>query len=93
MTAPEAARAAKSYALPLVLGVFALGIAVNFALLIPALHRQGVQAREGQHARTRQQVVFPVSLKVYEDAEHRGVITPADLACFKSSADCPPMRP
>lgn len=47
------------------------------------------QAGEGAKARERQQAVFPVSVKLYEDAETRGVITAADLLCFKASSKCP----
>lgn len=51
------------------------------------------QSAQGQMARLRQQVVFPVSLKVYVDAERRGVITREDLACFRDSSKCPPAKP
>lgn len=90
MTAPEAAKAARNYLLPLFLGVLTIGIAVNFALLIPALKTQGEQAREGQKAKTRQTAVYPVALKVYADAHARGVITDDDFECFRTGHRCPP---
>jgi hypothetical protein len=47
------------------------------------------QASEGQTARSRQERTFPTSLKVYEDAYRRGVITARELACFRDSRRCP----
>jgi hypothetical protein len=46
------------------------------------------QASEGQRARTRQQAVYPVSLKIYDDAHERGVISDGELECFKDSSKC-----
>lgn len=93
MTTPEAVRAARGWWLPSFLGLALVGVAVNFTLLLPALHRQAIQSHEGQLARARQRATYPVSLKVYEDAERRGVISARDLACFKSASNCfRPMR-
>lgn len=51
------------------------------------------QASAGQKARTTQQLRQPVAAKVYADAFRRGVITARDLACFRDSAKCPPVKP
>ena len=79
----------RTWGFPTAMGLMALGIVVNFTLLIPLISRVSTASSEGQEARARQQAVFPVSLKVYEDAFDRGVITLRELACFRSSAECP----
>ena len=86
MTVPEARSVARSYAMPLILGLLAIGIAVNFALLIPTLHRQALQAREGQKARATQCRTFPVAIKLYTAAERYRLITAKDLATYKAAA-------
>jgi hypothetical protein len=94
VTGPEAAKAARSFAMPVVLGSCALGIAVNFALLIPTLKRQGEQAREGQRARTTQCRTFPISTKLYTAAAKYRLITRDDLATYLAAAPrgCPPPK-
>lgn len=71
-----------------VMGFCAVGACVNFIGLAVALHQIGGQASEGQKARQTQQLRQPVALKVYRDAWARGVISDADLACFRDSALC-----
>lgn len=89
MTAPNIVRhAARSWLMPATLGVFAVGIAINFALLLPALHRQSIQAAEGQKARARQRVIYPMVLKMVKDARHRKVITADDLCRFRTGRRC-----
>lgn len=68
----------------------AVGTCFCFAGLAYLQVRVNGQAGEGSRARARQQAVMPVSLKVYEDAKRRGVISADDLACFRDSASCPP---
>lgn len=70
------------------------GIVVEAIFLAPVVKRQARYAEDGRMARERQQLVRPVSLKVYEDARRRGVITSDDLACFKGFAgSCPKPAP
>ena len=78
------------WAYPIVMGVMGVGVAVNFALLIPLIDKVTRQSTEGRDARVRQQAVYPVSVKLYTDAERRGVISARELACFKDSSKCPP---
>lgn len=61
--------------------VVALAIAtsVNFWLLIPALNDLKAQSANGQRARSRQCLLAPVALKVYQAERNRGVITEPDL--------------
>ena len=72
------------------MGLMATGIVINFTLLVPLIGQVATQSSEGQDARQRQQAVYPVSVKLYEDAERRRVITVRELACFKDSSKCPP---
>lgn len=51
------------------------------------------EAARGNAARDRQQLVYPVSVKLYEDAYQRRVITGRDLACFRDSSQCPRPKP
>lgn len=80
----------RTWGYPLVMALMAAGIVVNFTLLVPLIGQVAMQSSEGQDARIRQQAVYPVSVKLYEDAERRGVIGPRELACFKDSSKCPP---
>jgi len=75
---------------PVLLGLMTAGIVVNFALLLPLINRFAMESAKGKDARDRQQAVYPVSVKLYEDAERRRVITVRELACFKDSSKCPP---
>lgn len=68
----------------------AIGTCVCFAGLAWLQLQVKGQASSGQDARTRQELVFPVSLHVYEDAYRRDVITARELACFRDSRRCPP---
>lgn len=82
-------REVKSWFLPGMVALMAVAIAVEFMLLIPLLREQGQQAMQGERARKRQQAVYPVSLKIYVDAERRGVISRRELECFRFSRSCP----
>jgi hypothetical protein len=53
--------------LPGVLVALAVGIAVNFMLLVPALNSLSDQAQAGRMARTRQCLLFPTQVKLYRD--------------------------
>lgn len=79
-------RIAKEYRLPIFLVALALGIVVNFILLIPALNQLSDQASAGRDARDRSCKLLPASSKVYADAWERGVITESELELFTSSA-------
>lgn len=83
MTLPEAGRVVRTWWVPVAIVVLTVVIAVNYALLIPSLKRGG-------DARSRQQSVYPVSVKLYEDAHERGVISGTELDCFKTGRHCPP---
>lgn len=90
MTAPEVGKAARSYALPVVLGVLAVGIAINFALLIPTLRKQSLQAADGQKARVTQCAREPVIRKLVLAGQHYHLLTAADVADFRRTAPhCP----
>lgn len=71
------------------MGVLAAGACFNLAGLGVALFLIRGQAKAGQMARARQEAVYPVSVKLYEDAWRRNVITLGELQCFRSSAACP----
>jgi hypothetical protein len=47
------------------------------------------QARRGSDARMVQQLRYPIAVKMATDAQRRGVITPADLECYRNVARCP----
>lgn len=51
------------------------------------------QADRGDTARTIQQARYPVAVKMATDAWSRGVITDADLACYRDMARCPKRPP
>jgi hypothetical protein len=71
----------------------ALGTCVCFAGLGYLQLQVKGQASKGEDARTRQQAVFPVSLKLYEAAYADGKISRADLECFKTGRRCPRPEP
>lgn len=68
-----------------------VGTCVCFVAFGYLLVQNGKRASEGSRARERQQMVYPVSVLIYEDAERRGVINARQLACFKDSRQCPPI--
>jgi hypothetical protein len=70
-----------------------LGTCLSFAGLAYLQVQVAGKASKGDVARDRQTLVFPVSQKVYVDAYVRGVITAADLACFRDSSKCPLAKP
>lgn len=80
------ARHAIERRLPFVLIALAVGIAVNFVLLIPALNKLSDQAAAGRAARDRSCALLPASTKVYTYMQSRHVITAADLALFTGTA-------
>jgi hypothetical protein len=91
VTAPEVKRAAKSWAMPLLLGLLAVGIAVNFALLIPALRREASQAQGGHQARVTQCAREPIFRKLIVAGEHYHLLSARDVQTFKRTApDCTP---
>lgn len=69
--------------------VFTIGTCMNFAGLGVAIYLIRGQAHQGDLARKRQQAVYPVSMKLYEDAARRGVISRKDLECFRMAENCP----
>lgn len=73
-------------------GIAIIGTCLCFFAFGYLLVQNGKRASEGAEAKKRQQAVYPVSMKVYEDANVRGVITRAELACFKDSSKCPPPK-
>jgi hypothetical protein len=89
MTTPDAKRAAQSWFLPVLLGLLAVGIAVNFALLIPTLHKQASQAQEGKKARLTQCAREPILRKLVSAGAHYHLINAKDLRTFERTApDC-----
>lgn len=82
----------RTWGWPTALGLMAVGIVVNFTLLVPLIGTVATESAKGKDARDRQQAVYPVSVKLYVDAERRGVITARELACFKDSSKCPPSK-
>lgn len=73
--------------LPILLAVLSFGTCLNFVGIALALNGVSGQANAGQMARDRQCSIYPASLKVYQDAQHRNIITPAELAKFQSTAE------
>ena len=78
-------RTLREYWLPIFLALLALGITVNFVLLVPALKQLKGQARDGEVDRDRQCLLYPISLKLYEGAYEYGIISQADLDKFRQS--------
>jgi hypothetical protein len=72
--------------------LFAIGIVVNFAGLSVVVLLLSQNARQGRMAREMQQAKYPVSLRLYEDAHRRGVISAAELECFRDWRACPPPK-
>jgi hypothetical protein len=60
-----------------------VAVGIAFALLVPTIHRVTTQAMQGEQAKLRQCQTLPAAVAVYTDAEHRGVITAAQLAVFE----------
>lgn len=69
----------------------AVGTCLCFAGFAYLQVKTGRLASAGQKARTRQQAVFPISVKAYTwIAKHPDAhITTADLDCFRTGVGCP----
>lgn len=80
-------RAAAAVVLTFLIAAVVAALVVGVLALVKVADLAG----QGAKARDRQMQVFPVSLKVYEDAYARGKITADDLTCFKSGRKCPPV--
>jgi hypothetical protein len=67
-------------------------VAVNVGLLGLAVWELRVNAIEGQKARDTQCETFPISVKLYEAAEHYHFITAGELKEYRGAAPkgCPP---
>lgn len=85
MTASQVRRVTREWGVVATLAILTIGIAILFALLIPALGRISDQASAGDQAKRRQCQLSPISLKVYRQARRDDVITKRDLAKFKKS--------
>jgi hypothetical protein len=70
----------------------AVGTCINFAGLAIVLLLISSQASQGADARERQELVFPVSCKLYFAAFDRGEITAKDLRVFETPKQCPRTR-
>lgn len=83
--------AARTWGRPVFLALLAVGIAINFALLVPVIRKQARQSREGQKARDTQCRTFPVAIKLYTAGERYHLITAADLQTYLAAAPkgCP----
>lgn len=73
------------------LGGMSVGTCVSIIGLFFAFGDIGEQASAGQQAKDRQCRTYPISAKVYTDAQQRNVITADDLTTFTAGRpkDCP----
>lgn len=76
----------KKWWMPLAVLFEAALIAVLFSLLIPSLKQTTTNAQRGNEAKARQCFVAPISVKLYNDAFRRGVISSTDLALTYKTA-------
>jgi hypothetical protein len=73
--------------LALILAVLSMGTCLNFVGIAVALNGVTGQAQAGQAARDRSCLIYPTSLRIFEDAHHRHVITAQQLHLFRASAE------
>lgn len=82
----EAKRVARVWWLPAAVAFLGVVIAVNYALLIPALKKQAEATEAGRQARVRQCETKPIARRVYSWLETQGVISEAELELFLEGA-------
>lgn len=73
--------------------VCVVGTCLCFAGLGFQQFQYRAEARLGSEARSIQKARYPIAVKMATDAQRRGVITGADLACYRDVRRCPKPKP